>query len=172
MNAKHILAAFSVVGIVSASLVGCGDSAGTGGAGGTGSTATGTTGSKSSSTATSSSSKSTGTGTASTGTGMTCLEACQAAHPAGTAILAKGVTANCGCGTDPAKTPCKTECMGTTACADPPQDPTGACGTCLNAEAAKGAGSACVLKAATDANGACQKSQDCKDLVMCGILCP
>ncbi len=171
MNAKHILAAFSVVGIVSAALVGCGDSAGTGGSGGTGTTATGTTTTTSSSkSSTSVTSTATGTGTGtSTGTGMTCIQMCQAMHPTGNMILTKAVTAGCGCQMTAAMSPCKTECTGNPACADPPMAATGACATCLDTESAKGAGSACTLAAAQGT--ACQADADCKALVICGTGC-
>ena len=170
MNAKQILAACSVVGIVGVALVGCGDSSGTGGAGGTATTSvTGTGTTTSSSKSTSVTGTGTGTGTGSTGSGASCQATCQAAHPQGNMILTAAVISQCGCQMTAAMSPCKTECTGNPACADPPMAPTGACSTCLQTESAKGAASACSLAGATGTS--CQGNVDCKALVTCILGC-
>ncbi len=172
MNSKYfgMLVATSVGCLSLAVGVGCGDSSSTGGAGGTGSTSSST----SSTTTSSSSSKAatgtgtgTGTGTASTGTGMTCTQTCESMHQSGYMILEASVIKQCGCTTGG---PCATQCMNDAACANPPGAPTGACDTCLQMEAAKGAGSACSLTAAT--TGACKADADCSALVTCILQCP
>jgi hypothetical protein len=97
---------------------------------------------------------------------MSCSQTCIANHQAGYMVLAAQVINECGCKQG---APCATDCSSTTACADPPQAPAGACDTCLVMESNKGTSSACSLAAA--GSPACTADTDCSALVTCIIGC-
>lgn len=171
MNAKllGVVVAMSAAGIV----VGCGDSGSGGSGGATSATGTGTTTSSSSSSkASSGTGTSTASGTAtSSGTGMSCQDTCISMHQTGYALLSQIVVEKCGCTNGG---PCNTDCSGDAACTDNMPNmglpmSGSACETCIQMQAAMGAGSQCVSGAAFD--NACQNDADCSAFVTCALGC-